>query len=296
MSDSLAPEDEPLDAETLLDFAERIEGLPPETAAWVGPLFQECLRARLREAELVADAATPSADAPVPGRHQNQDSDCDAELAQVALDVAEWLKTLWDVGYMGAGSFPAAPRSAFPRIELDDVFQSALFARIRQGKRPLPFPPPTRHGRPWHALIEDERFAGSVAAEPVHDADGRLLGVQIEADNGWQFVDTGATSDASTTIVQHRGRGPLFRLELSPTTSRLTRLPAQHHQPIRLRERGGIRSFSLEWSLSGAKPIAVPLRAATWERAESEAAHWIATQHPALYGRVAFLRADDTTP
>ena len=130
----------------------------------------------------------------------------------------------------------------------------------------------------------------------MHDADGRLLGVQIEADNGWQFVDTGATSDASTTIVQHRGRGPLFRLELSPTTSRLTRLPAQHHQPIRLRERGGIRSFSLEWSLSGAKPIAVPLRAATWERAESEAAHWIATQHPALYGRVAFLRADDTTP
>lgn len=293
MSAPLAPEGEPLDAETLLEFAERIETLPPETAAWVGPLFQECLRARLHEAELIADAALPPADDPV--LDLRQDQDCDAELAQVALDVAEWLKTLWDVGYMGAGNFPAAPRSAFPRIELDDVFQSALFARIRQGKRPLPFPPPTRHGRPWHALIEDERFTESVTAEPLFDTNGNPLGVQIEADNGWQFVDS-AAPDAAARIVQHRGRGPLFQLEGSPTTARLSRLPAQHQQSIRLRERGGIRSFSLEWSLSGPKPIAVPLRAATWERAESEAAHWIATQHPALYGRVAFLRADDATP
>ena len=57
-----------------------------------------------------------------------------------------------------------------------------------------------------------------------------------------------------------------------------------------------LRPNASNWRGSGAKPIAVPLRAATWERAESEAAHWIATQHPALYGRVAFLRADDTTP
>ena len=135
MSDSHALEAEPLDAEALLEFAERIETLPPDIAAWVAPLFQECLRARLSEAQLLADAGSPPAAAPAARQ------DCDAELAQVALDVAEWLKTLWDVGYMGAGSFPAAPRSAFPRIELDDVFQSALFARLRQGKRPLPFPP-----------------------------------------------------------------------------------------------------------------------------------------------------------
>ena len=285
MSDSHALEAEPLDAEALLEFAERIETLPPDIAAWVAPLFQECLRARLSEAQLLADAGSPPAAAPAARQ------DCDAELAQVALDVAEWLKTLWDVGYMGAGSFPAAPRSAFPRIELDDVFQSALFARIRQGKRPLPFPPPTRSGRPWHALIEDEEFAQHVEAELLYDAGGRPLGVQIEADTGWQFVDTDTTAGM---IVQHRGRGPLFRLEVTPPDARLLRLPADHHQPIRLRERGGIRSFTLEWSVTGPTTSAVPLRAATWERAESEAAHWIATQHPALYGRVAFLRADDT--
>ena len=279
--------DPPLEAEVLLEFADRIETLPVETASWVSALFQECLRARLHEAELLAagnaDTSLPEPTACLEG---------DAELAQVALDVAEWLKTLWDVGYMGAGSFPAAPRSAFPRIELEDVFQSALFARIRQGQRPLPFPPPTRHGRPWHALLEGEADTPqAVSAELIQDSAGQSIGVQIEGDSGWQIVETSA---ATPLIVQHRGRGPRFRLEMVTPSARLTRLAPEHRQSISLRERGGIRSFTLDWSLTGQKPLAVPLRAATWERAESEAAHWIATQHPELYGRVAFLRADNT--
>ena len=106
MSDSHALEAEPLDAEALLEFSERIEALPPDIAAWVAPLFQECLRARLSEAQLLADAGTPPATEPAARE------DCDAELAQVALDVAEWLKTLWDVGYMGPAAF--LPRRAAP--------------------------------------------------------------------------------------------------------------------------------------------------------------------------------------
>ena len=136
---------DPLDADELMNFAERIEQLSPADAEWVGSLFQECMRARMREAELLSGLTEAGA---------TESTEFDAQLAQVALDAAEWLKTLWNVGYMGAGSFPSQPRSAFPLIELEDVIKSALFARIREGKRPLPFPPPTRHGLPWHDLVE----------------------------------------------------------------------------------------------------------------------------------------------
>ena len=124
----------PLDADDLMIFADRIEQLQPDDAEWVGRLFQECMRARMHEAELLESHA----DEPAPA---NDDSELDVQLAQVALDTAEWLKTLWDVGYMGAGSFPSKPRTAFPLVGLEDVLKSSLFARIRCGKRPLPFPP-----------------------------------------------------------------------------------------------------------------------------------------------------------
>ena len=39
-------------------------------------------------------------------------------------------------------------------------------------------------------------------------------------------------------------------------------------------------------------PANIALRAATWERAESEAAYWIANNHPQLYGRIRLIRID----
>ena len=284
MSEDLASAPEPLDADTLLQYAERIEALPPETAAWVGDLFQECLRARLHEADLLAS-----------GQASAEPCTCmaDTELAQVALDVAEWLRTLWSVGYMGAGSFPAAPRSAFPVIELEDVLKSALFARIRQGKRPLPFPPPTRDGRPWHDLIEGEPTRHAVVAEIVRGADDQPQGALIEGDNGWQIVANAAEHGAF--IIQHRQRGPLFRLETGSRPAMLVRLAPQETQTIHLQERGGFRSFTLEWTAGEPAGTSIPLRAATWERAESEAAHWIATHHPEYYGRIRFTHSASGT-
>ena len=38
----------------------------------------------------------------------------------------------------------------------------------------------------------------------------------------------------------------------------------------------------------GAPALEIPLPAATWERAESEAAYWVATNHPEMYGRIRF--------
>ena len=280
MSDS----DSPVDAETLLAFADRIDTLPPEAAEWVGTLFQECLRARMHEAELLSGGDN---DASPAGNAACRD---DTELAQVALDVAEWLRTLWHVGYMGAGGFPVAPCTTFPVVELEDVLQSSLFARIRQGKRPLPFPPPTRHGRPWHYLIEGDTGTHAVAAEIVRDGDGQPIAAIIEGDNGWQIPEQ--EGDPSFFVIQHRQRGPLFRLELGPGSALLNRLPPQLTQTIRLQERGGIRSFTLEWRPEDNAPQNIALRAATWERAESEAAYWIANNHPQLYGRIRLIRID----
>ena len=36
----------------------------------------------------------------------------------------------------------------------------------------------------------------------------------------------------------------------------------------------------------------ISLRAATWERAESEAGYWIVTKHPEMYGQVKFEKAE----
>lgn len=282
-------EETPLDAEELMALSDRIERLAPDDAEWVGRLFQECLRARLHEAELMAGAAcsgpTPEAPANAP--------DYAGELAQVALDTAEWLRTLWNVGYMGAGSFPSAPRTAFPQVELEDVLKSALFARIREGKRPLPFPPPTRNGLPWHDLIESDTECHLVAAELVCDADDRPLTAIIESCPDWQVVEQASegADGEEAFVVQHRGKGPRFRLKLDGALSSLCREPPRWTRNIRHQERGGFRHFTLEWPHDGGLK-AVPLRAATWERAEAEAAHWIAAQHPEMYGQVSFERCE----
>ena len=274
----------PMDADELMNLAERIELLPPADAEWVNRLFMECLRARMHEAELLtglSECSTPSA---------NETHTYEAQLAQVALDTAEWLKTLWNVGYMGAGSFPAQPRSAFPLVELEDVLKSALFARIREGKRPLPFPPPTRNGLPWHDLVDNPSAIHEVDAEIVRDSEHRALGAIIAACRDWQIVEE-VTGD-SEYLVQHRGMGPLFRLQIYPHSAQLKREPPRWTRQIRLQERGGFRSFTLDWPQADTGVQSVPLRATTWERAESEAEHWIASRHPEMYGQVTFERFD----
>ena len=271
----------PLVVDELMNFADRVERLPPADAEWVERLFQECMRARLHEAELLS--------APIPdGAPDARCQDIEAQLAQVALDAAEWLKTLWNVGYMGAGSFPSQPRSAFPQIELEDVLKSSLFARIRAGKRPLPFPPPTRQGLPWHDLVEGETSTHFVEAEIIRDAQGAIVGAIIEGGSGWQIV--GAAISDSDYIVQHRGKGPLFRLHVEDFASSLSREAPRWARQLRAQERGGFRSFTLQWPKDDGSVQDVALRAATWERAESEANHWIATQHPEMYGQVRFER------
>jgi hypothetical protein len=273
----------PLDADELMNFAGRIEQLPPADAGWVDCLFQECLRARMHEAELL----TGLSDSAETGNYGKEFAE---QLAQVALDTAEWLKTLWDVGYMGAGSFPSQPRTNFPLVELEDVLKSALFARIREGKRPLPFPPPTRQGLPWHDLVDSQEETHVVTAEIVRDGQDQAIAAIIEACPDWQLIEEVASD--REYIVQHRGKGPLFRLYLDPVSARLRREPPRWTRRIRLQERGGFRSYTLEWPQQDERVQAVALRATTWERAESEAAQWVATKHPEMYGQVSFERVE----
>lgn len=270
----------PLDADELMNFAERIEQLPADHAEWVSRLLQECLRARMREAELLAETL---------------DTDCgtgelEQQLAGIALDTAEWLKTLWDVGYMGAGSFPSQPRSAFPTVELEDVLKSALFARIRQGKRPLPFPPPTRQGSPWHEIVESRGETHTVDAEIIRDEQGRALAARIEACADWRIVEE--IVGEREYIVQHQGKGPRYHLQLDVFSAELRREAPRWTQRIRQQERGGYRSYTLEWQPENGNPQAVALRAANWERAESEAGYWVAMNHPEMYGQLSFERSD----
>jgi len=277
----MSDDSEPLDADELMNFAERIEQLPPADALWAERLFQECLRARTHEAELLSD---PANEVGVAGR------ELEMQLAQIALDTTEWLNTLWNVGYMGAGCFPAAPRSAFPMIGMEDVLNSALFARIREGKRPLPFPPPTRQGLPWHDLLDGLSDAHVVAAEIVRDEAGQPIAATIEACADWRLVETCA--EGREYIVQHLGKGPLFRLRLEQSTATLRREAPRWQRRIRLQERGGFSTYSLEWPRDTGLAQNIALRATTWERAESEAAHWIATKHPEMYGQVSFERVE----
>jgi len=275
-------DESPLDADELMNFSERIEQLLPADAEWVGRLFQECLRARMHEAELLSDQSENG---------QTGSSEFAAQLAQVALDTAEWLKTLWNVGYMGAGSFPSQPRSAFPAIELEDVLKSALFARIREGKRPLPFPPPTRQGLPWHDLVENLHGTHEVDAEIVRDGQGQAVGAIIAACADWHVIEE-VTRDREY-LVQHRGKGPFFRLQFDHPATILRREPPRWTRRICLQERGGFRSFTLEWPKEDGSLQPISLRAATWERAESEAGYWIATKFPEMYGQVSFERVGE---
>ena len=263
-----------------MHLADRVEQLPPTEAEWVGRLLRECIRSRMHEAELMADAH--KLDGSLDG--------FDDQLAQIALDAAEWLKTLWTIGYMGAGNFPAQPRSSFPAVELEDILKSSLFARIRQGKRPLPFPPPTQNGSPWHELVENREQIHTVEAEIIRNDSGLALAARIEGCTDWRLVEQ--TTADNEYIVQHQGKGPLFRLRLDVFTAELRREPPRWTRRIKQQDRGGFRSYTLEWPRDDGIAQAIPLRAATWDRAESEAEHWIATKYPEMYGQVSFERSE----
>lgn len=281
LNDTLPPNDDtPLDADELMNLADRVDQLPAADAEWVGRLLREAMRARMREAELLSVALDPASPHP----------ELDQHLAQIALDTAEWLKTLWNVGYMGAGSFPAQPRTAFPTVEVEDVLKSALFARIRQGKRPLPFPPPKQHGLPWHELVESKDKTHTVDSDIVRDERGLPLGATIETCADWHIVEEVAKD--REYLVQYQGKGPFYRLRLDTFTAELRREPPRWTRQIRRQDRGGVRSYTLEWPKDDGSVQTVPLRAATWERAESEADNWVAAKYPAMYGQVSFERSE----
>lgn len=274
--------DTPLDTDDLMMITERIGKLPAAEAEWVSVLLQELLRTRAREAELLAGEATLRRET------EAHSAELDDHLAQLALDTAEWLKTLWNVGYMGAGNFRADPRSTFPSIDLEDIRKSSLFARIRQGKHALPFAPPTRQGLPWHELLEGQaEQTHTVNAEVIRDEEDLPIGAIIEACAEWQIIEEDAGQQEF--IVQYQGKGPRYRLRLTDgTTARLHREPPSMTCKIHLQGHGSFHSYTLEWPEADERKQFVPLRAATWARAESEAEHWLATTHPEMYGQVRF--------
>ncbi len=279
-------QDKALDDDELAIIADRLADLPPDTAEWVDRLWREVLRlrAQVNSASLSTSGQQPP--------ETTEDSELDERVAQVALDTAEWLKTLWNVGYMGAGSFRAEPRTNFPNIDLEDVRRSSLFARIRQGKHALPFPPPTRQGLPWHELVEDAADRIPVNAEVIRDETGVPLGAIIEGCADWDVL--AEVSDNREFIVQHQSKGPKYRLTIDDTfLANLHREPPQTVCTIHLHSHGGLSSYTLDWPAKNGRHQMVPLRAATWGRAIAEADYWLATTHPEMYGQVRFDKRVD---
>jgi hypothetical protein len=261
---------EPLDEDEMAALAERLETLPIEHAEWVLRLYLECRRARESEGQFLASSGC-SADT--------------GDTTQLVLDAADWLRTLWEVGYMGGEAFPAPPRSDFPQISVSDILKSALLSRIRHGKRPLPFPPPTRNGMPWHEAVEsDEAF--KVRAEFL-DEDW----CRIEGCTDWQVTET--LEAGRIYRVQHREKGPIYRLTLDGQGGgQLQKCPAEIGRRILCQSRAGIVAYLLEWPKEDGETTHVPLRAANWERAETEAQRWVALRYPNLYGQIRFERSE----
>jgi hypothetical protein len=263
----------PLDESAMAALAERLESLPMEHAEWVLQLFLECRRARESEARLK------------PGGCPSLDPTDPAEIAHLVLDAADWLRTLWDVGYMGSEALPARPRTDFPQVNVEDILKSALFSRIRHGKRPLPFPPPTRNGVPWHEIVESEEpfTVGAAVAD-----DGLCV---IEECTDWQVMTTETTG--RTYRVQHRGKGPIYQLTLDrPDGGVLRKCPAETKRRMVRQMRIGMVVYLLEWPKPDGNITQVPLRAVSWERAEAEALRWVALRHPDLYGQIHFERCE----
>ncbi len=257
---------EPLTEEALSALAEHIESLPADHIDWVVQLFLECKRAREAEAHYVAAAP------------QGQSGE---DPTQLVLDAADWLRTLWEVGYMGSEALPAPPRTDFPQINVEDILKSALFSRIRRGKRPLPFPPPTRDGMPWHEVVESDE---PVAVRAEVTPSGQCI---IESCGSWQIKTGEATGHSH--IVQHRGKGPIYRLALDGKGGgTLHKQPAEITRRIVRQERVGIVAWLLEWPQENGAIAQIPLRAANRERAENEAQRWVALRHPDLYGQIRF--------
>jgi hypothetical protein len=207
-------------------------------------LLQELLRARAREAN-----CWPGQQQRAGEEAEAHSAELDDHLAQLALDTAEWLKTLWDVGYMGAGNFRSQPRSAFPSIDLEDIRKSSLFARIRQGKHALPFAPPTRQGLPWHELLEGRADKPMRLTPRSFAMKSNLpIGAIIEGCAEWHVIE----EDAGRSGIRRAasGEGAAYRLRLTEwrdATARLHREPPSMTRKIHLQGRGGFHSYTLEW-------------------------------------------------
>jgi hypothetical protein len=186
--------EQPLDADELMILAERIEQLSADDAEWVNRLLQELLRARAHEGELLAGQASS-------GQQGRDESEFDEQMAQVALDTAEWLKTLWEVGYMGAGNFRAQPRAAFPA--LISKTSGSLRCSRAFAKAGMRFPSHHRRGRACHGTSSSKavrRRRWSAPRLSVRKTACRWARSLKAAATGWSLRKTPRSRSASSSI------------------------------------------------------------------------------------------------
>ena len=100
-----------------------------------------------------------------------------------------------------------------------DMLKSRLFWRLRSGKDPLPYPPPTAFSCPWYELIEDDRAHWAYDCYIHKPGEQGLWGRHTGpiANIGQCLYNVETWSDKEETIPFSVSYGPyLFRTYLGP--------------------------------------------------------------------------------
>jgi hypothetical protein len=115
---------------------------------------------------------------------------------------SEWVQLLWKHDKHSAGRLPHYP----------DWLKSRLFWRIRSGKEPLPFPPPTAYSCPWYEVIEVPEAHDCY--ELIQEREGRVRVAQCsytvvsKGDDGkWELSYGPYLFDAWNGPVTHKQMG-----------------------------------------------------------------------------------------
>lgn len=196
----------------------------------------------------------------------------------IAVAVLKWADVL----------LKSAKKSRLADLTEIDLLNSGLFRRLLMGKRPLPFPPPLKHGVPWYEAIEAEEINELIdlGIVPDHVAPKPDLsdGIQRLVINGCYWDVLSVVDPEDEFLVIYQAKGPVFRLRRERQGWRLVRTAPEIVADV-VRSGGSYYdiTFPDASSLQGEN---LHLFAHNQEELRLEILYWLARTHQHLYGKV----------
>jgi hypothetical protein len=276
--------DRPLDADELITLAERIAQLPAADAEWVDMLLRRvAARARARSGTACRTSQRPARNRGAQRRTRRPTGAGRSRHRRVVANAVE--RRLH-----GGWQFPFATALGLSGDRPRRCQEVLAFRAHSPGQTCLAIPAADpaglalarTAGGPRAAVASRRRRSRSRGNGPGLRCDHRRLrrvagDGRVRREQGVRRAAPGQGADLSAASGRRRDRS------VAPRATDTTR-------KIHLQGHGGFHSYTLEWPADGddGRTQFVPLRAATWTRAESEAEHWLASTHPELYGQVRF--------